>query len=219
MSDTTGYDEQPSHHAPARRYVARKHSQKKGAQRTAPPRTRADVGGEPPMMPAARAEPTREPEMEVRTRRSRDRRAIGDFDLPSDLKKPGWDYQFCVHTVLNQPIGGAELAAIHEGGWRPEKNKHWPGVAPPGLDPDGYVERGGQVLYSRPMHLTMEARNEDHEAAQQQVRDRVQGALEGRVAGGEGIANIKGIRPTGMSLEIEGQAGTQPPILRQMRSD
>ena len=226
MSDIPVLDRQPAPEAadegprpiPVRKYTMRAHAKKKGAARGAIPRTRADVHMAPAPGPSARAEPAREAESldsAPRTRIRRDQRSVGMFDLPAHMKKPGWDYQFWVTSVVGAPTEGSDMATIYDGGWRPEPNKNWPNVAPPGSDPNAPFVRGGQMLFSRPMHLTIEAKQEDYAAADQQVRDRVQGALEGRVHGGEGVANIRGVKPVGLQLEMVGEAGSQPPILRQ----
>jgi len=177
----------------------------------------ADVGIASNPGPAQRAEPSREviSDNEPRTRVRREQRAVGGFDLPVHLKKPGWDYQWHVDTVLAQPVDASEFTLRHEAGWRTEKAGNWVGYAPPGAQPNDLVQRLGQTLYSRPMHMTIEARQEDMDAANQQVRDRVQGALEGRVKGGEGVADVRGVRPAAFSLEIVGEAGTSSEPVRR----
>ena len=79
----------------------------------------------------------------------------------------------------------------------------------PGAKSGDQVTRYGQALYTRPMHLTEQARSEDFEAAERQKRDRVQGAFEGRVSGQEGLADIKGVRPRALGIQIEGEVGVQ----------
>lgn len=191
------------------------------APRVASPRTAADaatVGIASNPGPAERAEPSREvvTDTEPRTRVRREQRAVGGFDLPVHMKKPGWDYQWDVDVVLGQPVDGSQKTILHEAGWRVETCGNWLGYCPPGSGPSDPMQRLGQTLYSRPMHLTLEARQEDVDAAQQQVRDRVQGALEGRVKGGEGVADVRGVRPIGLQLEIVGEAGAgREPVRRR----
>lgn len=141
------------------------------------------------------------------TRRSRSERSVDRFAVPDNWKKRGWDYQFWVYSVLNQPVEGT--TEIWEGGWRPVYWRDVPKPWAPDAKADEQIARGGQLLYLRPMELTQQARNEEYQAAEQQKRDRIQSALEGRVSGQEGIADIKGVRPVALGLSVEGEVGTQ----------
>ena len=58
-----------------------------------------------------------------------------------------------------------------------------------------------------PIHLTQQAKAEDYEAAKQQERDRIQGALEGRPARVEGLRDVRGVVPVPLEMTIEGEAG------------
>lgn len=139
------------------------------------------------------------------TRRSRTQRSVDTFAIPDSWKKKGWDFQYWVTTVLGQPV---ELSAeIYEGGWRPVHWKDVPKPWSPGANANEQIARGGQALYTRPMTLTHQARQEEYNAAEQQKRDRVQSALEGKVSGQEGIADIKGVVPRAQVVTVEGEVG------------
>lgn len=67
----------------------------------------------------------------------------------------------------------------------------------------------GQILYSRPMHLTQEAAQEDHERAVQQRSAYTQGAASGRnLRNGSGIPQQKGIEVVNLSLDIQEEVGS-----------
>lgn len=179
--------------------------------RTDAPRTDADAGqvGVKPgdvSMAEARDRGRQPEEKHEITRRSRSERSVDRFALPDNWKKRGWDYQFWVSSVLGQPVEGT--TEIWEGGWRPVYWKDVPKPWAPGAKADEQISRGGQLLYLRPMELTMQAKQEEYGAAEQQKRDRIQSALEGRVSGQEGIADIKGVRPVALGLSVEGEVGT-----------
>lgn len=161
--------------------------------------------------PAQRAEPAREASLpdEPVTRRRRSDRAVGSFDLPQHLKKPGWDYQWIAIRVLNEPVDSSVIMDFREGGWRPERCGNWPTLVEPGTPPDAPLERRGQRLYARPLSLTLEAQTEDLQYAQSQQRDRMMAAASGKSAirGEEGMPNGRGIRTVPVSIEIEGVAG------------
>lgn len=147
------------------------------------------------------------------SRTERDNRAI---DIPASSKKPGWDYAWWVITVRGQPAADLaphyHAASAHDGGWRPQKNKDWPGIAGPGSDPEGVVTQGGAILVARPMHLTQEAREEDQQFASRMQRDRVMGTLDGKVHNDQGLADIPGVRVRregkDMGLEMEVRIGS-----------
>lgn len=175
--------------------------------RVAQPRTADDVRAAPAPTTAERAEPAREvrlPEEQL-TRRRRDERAIGVFDIPARMKKQGWDYQYIAIRVFNQPVDSSALREFRDGGWRPVLGRDMPELTEPGSDLNEPIEAGGQRLYCRPMSLTQEAKQEDYAFAQAQQRDKMMAAASGK--GDEGIPNSKGVRRVPVSIEIEGVAG------------
>lgn len=179
-------------------------------KRTAQARTAEDAGRAGTASPSSTQEADRGRDAggehgEI-TRRSRTQRSVDTFAIPDNWKKSGWDYQYWVTTVLGQPV---ELSAeIHEGGWRPLHWKDVPKPWSPGAVAGEQIARGGQALYTRPMKLTQQAQREEYNAAEQQKRDRVQSALEGKVSGQEGIADIKGVVPRAQVVSVEGEVGT-----------
>lgn len=219
MSDTEGQSPTPAS-APAAPQVRRpvvKRRVKRAYHRRAAPEADRPPSSEPH---APRLDPERvvarsdddEPVRRV-SRAERDNRSI---DIPAESKKPGWDYCWWVITVRGQPAADLaphyHAAIRHDGGWRPEKNKNWPGLAEPGADPEGPVTSGGSILVGRPMHLTKEAQKEDVEFANRMQRDRVLGTLDGKVKDAEGLSDIPGVRVRrdgkDMGLELEVRYGS-----------
>ena len=110
------------------------------------------------------------------TRRSRRGGAANPFEVPAHLKRRGWDYEWKTMTVMGQPVGASEVIAIQEGGWRPVKADDMKEICPPD-HASRYIEREGQRLYTRPMHLTEEARAEDVDIARTVMRDKLAAAM------------------------------------------
>jgi hypothetical protein len=132
------------------------------------------------------------------TRRSRVNRGSDDFDVPEDCKKPGWDYEWKSLTVMGQPVDGADMAKIYGQGWRPVAASEMPDLVPPGWDKKT-IERYGQILMTRPMHLTQAARREDRQIADEQLADKLRGAVAS--AGGKiGTPRLE-------TMEITGHVG------------
>lgn len=146
---------------------------------------------------------------EVLRRVKRENRDAGWTDLPTEYKKPGWDYEYKTIRVLNEPVDPADFLEIRNAGWRPEKAASWPTLCEPGTPGDAPIERRGQRLYGRPMSLTMEARQEDIAAARQQQYDKTIAAASGQSAerGASGIPNARGVRPVPIEISIVGEAG------------
>jgi len=175
-------------------------------RRTAASARTAGVASAPPQ--EERAAPTREPVThdERLERRSRFDTTADRLNVPKRLKKQGWDYQWMVTRVTGQEVDPSEMTAYYDQGWRPAKAKDYPSMCPPGWTKDT-VEQHGQMLMVRPMRLTMQARQEDLQAAEQQRRDKLIGAANGRAADGA-LANVRGVVPHTLSVEIEGETGT-----------
>ena len=134
------------------------------------------------------------------TRRSRRDGVVTDFEVPNNVRKPGWDYEYKTSRVMGQEVDASEQVEIYEGGWRPVKATEMKSLCPPGWDKP-YIERRGQILYCRPMQLTEEAKNEDYEKAERQKRDKLEAALAG---GGEASKYTKRHID---KLEISGEVG------------
>lgn len=138
------------------------------------------------------------------TRRSRFDASQNPYDVPHDLRKPGWDYEYKGDLVMNQPVAASERVAVHEGGWRPVPAKgDMLKLCPPGWAKP-YIERDGMTLMMRPMHLTIEAREEDRRHAEQIKANRLEAS-----AIGAQISNDPRM-PAGVTkqgLRIEGEIG------------
>lgn len=137
------------------------------------------------------------------TRRSRLTTGDNDFDIPMNLRKPGWDYEFKTTRVMGADVDGYELAKVHEQGWRPVSASQMPGMMAPGSTAKT-VDRMGMRLYMRPMSLTLEARAEDYQIAERQKIDKLKAASAIPIAGsaaGKMHAQVD-------SFEIEGVVGT-----------
>jgi hypothetical protein len=193
----------------------RTYNKRKGRRRVpierAPQNRPAKAAAETPT-DTARQENVVSPDDGPVTRRSRSERTEGMLAIPRSRFRPGWDFEWKVITVVNQPVPPADMMAVHDGGWRPERAKDWPEYVLPGSSPDGPVEQYGQRLYGRPMALTLEARQEDYSAAVEQQTQRMQAATTGHLSRrgeqGEGLADLgRVVRPTGASLSIEGEVG------------
>ncbi len=207
-------------HPPSRDAEVRDQRDREAADLRSAPRPTATMDGQ-----NGRAEPPREPpppydreptDMErtlsrdpVRVRRfTRDNR-VDLGTLPVHRMKPGVDYEFKAHTVYNEPVPGADLAFARGQGWEPEKAKDWPELVGPGWTHD-YVEVRGQVLYSRPAHLSAMAKNEDYQAAIEQRHSGVVAAATGRgLRGGEGIPNVRGLNVVHAEVSIGDSYGVK----------
>lgn len=195
--------------AKARSARGKSAAKKSAPARKSAPRTAADArdAGMPSQRPAERAEMAREgAPAEVLRRVGRENRDAGWADLPVQHKKSGWDYEWKTVTVLNQPVDSHDFLEIRNAGWRPEVAGNWPMLVEPGTPKDSPIERRGQRLYGRPMSLTMEARQEDLNAAQSALRDKTLQAASGR--GDQGIPSARGTRAIPIEASIWGEAGT-----------
>lgn len=148
------------------------------------------------------------------TRISLEDRQITTFDLPEHRKKPGWDYKWEPVTIMGMRVDRSVIRDAYKAGWRPEKAADWPelmeGVVEK-YEPDGPVEEGGQMLMGRPLHLSQEAQLESYNNAKRQERDRMQQAAGGQsMQGNEGLANVRGVRVGGASLDVQLAVGSGP---------
>jgi hypothetical protein len=198
------------------RRMKRRVMRRQSAPRTETPRTAAAPAPQRDTPATARDQDDEGEPIRRISRGERDNRAI---DIPTECKKPGWDYTWWVETVRGQPA--ADLAphyhasTRHEGGWRVQKNRDWAPIAGPDVlktDADGPVRNGGQVLVGRPMHLTDEAKREDQDFANRMQRDRILGTLDGKVHNEQGLADIPGVRMRrdgkDLGLELEVRVGS-----------
>lgn len=136
------------------------------------------------------------------TRRSRRDGGAGDFEIPAHLKKPGWDYEFKTITIMGQPVDPADMQRVYEGGWRPVPARDMAELCPPGWEKPT-IERYGQMLFTRPMRLTQEAKREDFEMAEKQKTDKLQSAM---ASGADD--NPRLVKRHVTEFSIEGEVGT-----------
>lgn len=159
--------------------------------------------------PDAKAAPLRVDHGDMPLRRvTRDERDVDRFSVPRHRLRRDWDVQWITISVINQPVDASSLREAYDGGWRPEKAKDWPELVLPGTPLDAAVEQYGQRLYGRPKSFTIAAREEDYRFATRQLSDRARSAAEGKVRGGDGLADISHVRPIPMGLTIEGEVGS-----------
>jgi hypothetical protein len=86
------------------------------------------------------------------------------------------------------------IASMREQGWEPVNPKEHPDWVPVPPDYDkNFIEKGGLILMERPMALTIEARNEGIQAANQQVIEAEQRL--GMTPKGEMTREHKDVRP------------------------
>lgn len=133
----------------------------------------------------------------------RPREAAGDtrLDIPEEYKRPGWDYQWDTSRVNGADVDPSYSATIYEGGWRPVLARSMPKLNVPGYT-GKYVTRLGQILYTRPMHLTEEARAEAYTLAETQKVDKLMSASAVPVSRPGLMHSIK------TEMSIEGVVGT-----------
>lgn len=176
-----------------------------------------------PQRNAPRRVPSREPARDARgnivvvgrdgetlsRRRKDDGKDI--FDIPEELKEPGWSYQWCAVSINgNSDILLDQNLMFAENGWRAVPASRWEGRFMP-RGHKGPIIRGQQMLMERPESLTREAEEENYRKAAQQIRDR-DAQLLGRKANLKGSmgpgfevrkgTNYKG-RQTRMSIDMD----------------
>lgn len=150
-----------------------------------------------PATAAATPEPTL-------TRRSRKAGGGNPFEIPEKLKKPGWDYEWKTVKVMGELVDDSDLADIHEQGWRPVPAEQMKELLAPGSTAKT-IDRRGQRLFMRPMHLTEEARREDREIAETQKYDKL------RAASAIPISRPGLMNAQVDTMQIEGEVGTHRP--------
>ncbi len=82
------------------------------------------------------------------------------FDIPDDVKEPGWSYQWIRHSIYNS-TDYSEMAAMKRAGWRevhPNALKGYFREQTP--EGQNFITDEGLVLVERPIGMTREAHNE-----------------------------------------------------------
>lgn len=144
-----------------------------------------------------------EAEPELLTRRSRAGETDSRLDIPDEYKRPGWDYEWKTSRINGADVDMSDTAQIYEGGWRPVLAASMPKLCSPGWT-GKYISRLGQILYTRPMHLTDEARQEDYDFAERQKFERLKHASDIEMP----KSSMRSMKP---QIEIEGVVGTHKP--------
>jgi hypothetical protein len=180
-------------------------AERKAEKRMVHTRNVADAKAAPAPTEAKRADVAREdlshmPEEQL-TRRSREERDAGALDVPRHMKKPGWDYEYKSIRCLGQPTDGSDFRLWAEQGWRPVMGHDMPKLLAPGEELNQPIETMGCRLYTRPMSLTMQAKEEDYATAMQQRHDKAMQAATGR--GDQGIPNQRGLKSVPVEIQME----------------
>lgn len=82
------------------------------------------------------------------------------FDIPDDVKEPGWSYQWIRHSIYNN-TEYSEMASMKRAGWRevhPDALKGYFREQTP--EGQNYISDEGLVLVERPAGMTRDAHNE-----------------------------------------------------------
>lgn len=138
---------------------------------------------------------------ETLTRRSRTSGGGNDFEIPSHLKRPGWDYEWKTKKVNGAEVDDADLAFYHEQGWRPVPAAAMTGMLSPGSTAK-IVERRGMLLMMRPKTLSVQAAAEDYAIAEQQKFDKLMAASAVPIGRSDLMHQVR------KEITIEGVVGT-----------
>ena len=95
------------------------------------------------------------------------------FDIPEDVKEPGWSYQWIRHSIYNS-TEYSEMSAMKRAGWRevhPDALKGYFREQTP--EGQSCIIDEGLVLVERPAGMTAEAHREMRDAANQHYRAQI----------------------------------------------
>ncbi len=132
------------------------------------------------------------------------------FEIPDEIKEPGWTYQWLAEKVINNTdVVRRHNHQMHQAGWRPvHATGKWNGIFGPKGD-TGHIIVSDMGLYERPESLTEEATEDDRRRAIGLIRDRDQ-ALQGAV---------KKILPDGFAATRDAMSYKGRKTSRQMAID
>ncbi len=116
----------------------------------------------------------------IATRRPTETLVDGDFEIPRAVyaRFAGFDFQWMTVKVFNEPVDPGDLVRYAEAGWKALPGKLAPEMLPNGIDM-ATVDRAGSRLFVRPMALSIAARNELTDKANEQKQARMAAALAG----------------------------------------
>ena len=90
-----------------------------------------------------------------------------EFNVPEELKEPGWSYQWIAATVHNKPNHG-EMREMQANGWRPVKPTQLGGYFERYAEGRDFIEYKGLILHERPEEMTLAAREREKRKADAQ---------------------------------------------------
>lgn len=134
------------------------------------------------------------------TRRKNQGDGDARLDVPEKYRKPGYDYEWKTARVNGADVDQSEVAEVYENGWRPVLAASMPDMVTPGFV-SKYISRLGQILYTRPMHLTEEANREQYDRAERQKFEKLRTASDIQMP----KSTMKSLN---RGIEIHGEAGT-----------
>lgn len=137
-----------------------------------------------------------------RTRKS----GLDPFFVPKNFPPEGWEYQWCATAAVgNKEVVRSQNIEFFQNGWRPVPAKRHDGFFLPKGE-DGPVIVRDQMLMERPTEMCQDARAEDQRNAIQQMRDRDESLMGGKVniktAMRDGLEMSGKYRGTGGSLRM-----------------
>ena len=114
------------------------------------------------------------------TRRATETLVDGDFEIPKVVyaRLPGFDFQWITVKIFNEPVDPGVLVQTAEAGWKPLPSALAPEMLPNGIKMDT-IDRMGSRLYVRRLELSVAARRELANKADEQREARMAAALSG----------------------------------------
>jgi len=114
------------------------------------------------------------------TRRATETLVDGDFEIPKVVysRLPGFDFQWITVKIFNEPVDPGVLVQTAEAGWKPLPAALAPEMLPNGIKMDT-IDRMGSRLYVRRLELSIAARRELENKANEQKQARMAAALAG----------------------------------------
>lgn len=101
---------------------------------------------------------------------------VDPIDVPAQMKKPGFAYQWIATSCLGSEdkIIKRRASVFFRAGWKPVPGSRGKGYFfLPGEDVPATIEIGGLLLVERPKHIDDHARKLNSQAARQQLNDKL----------------------------------------------
>lgn len=112
--------------------------------------------------------PGRPPKVRNDRPRIQIRTAANRFEIEHDRIPEGMSYQWIATTVIGKD-NREELVAMQQNGWTPVPAGRHPELTGAKPDDETPIERGGQMLHERPAEITDMVRDDEAEAAAEQM--------------------------------------------------